>query len=801
MVRLRIILLLAVLSLSLPLMGQKYENLGRTPQMGWNSWNKFASNINENLIKETADLMASKGLLDAGYVYLNLDDCWHGERDSLGFISENGEKFPSGMKALGEYIHSKGLKFGIYSDAGCKTCGGHTGSLGHEYQDAVTYARWGVDYLKYDWCNTKDINPIGAYKLMRDALRFAGRPVFFSICEWGDNKPWLWAQEVGHSWRTTGDIFSCFDCIKDYGTWKSYGVLQILDKQEGLRKYAGPGHWNDPDMLEVGNGMSVNEDRAHFTMWCMLAAPLILGNDLATMSQQTLDIITNKEVIAIDQDSLGVQGFRAASSDGLEFWLKPLAGKEWAFCILNRSTDDKSCTIDWNRFNLKDSLSGMSTSFDKISYKVRDLWVKANAGTTDGNRTVIVRGHDVLLYRLCEGSAKSSVSINVPLHQGWLWYGAQKPEIKAVVYNNSDKPVVEELRLDLATDKREDIGKFVKRVKVAPHDSSEVMFGFGVKPGFYRVRLSASDGWEKRFNIGYEPERIVSPVDAQPDLREFWDKAKSDLSKIAPDYSLTLLEDKSTDKRKVYMVKMLSLDSVVISGYYVTPVKPGKYPALIGYMGYGSKPWCPDPDSNPGFVEFVLSVRGQALNEPDNKYGDWIRWNLQDRDKYYYRGAYMDLVRAVDFVASRREVDTLHIFAEGGSQGGAFTLAACALDHRICAAAPFIPFLSDFPDYFRIVHWPAEPVFAEQKRLGLSDEGLYKTLSYFDIKNLAGWIKAPILMAFGLQDDVCPPHTNFAGYNQITSQKSFICYPLKGHDVESDWWQKRMEFFSKFLNK
>ncbi|NCU27528.1 glycoside hydrolase family 27 protein [Candidatus Nomurabacteria bacterium] len=183
MVRLRIILLLAVLSLSLPLMGQKYENLGRTPQMGWNSWNKFASNINENLIKETADLMVSKGLLDAGYVYLNLDDCWHGERDSLGFISENSEKFPSGMKALGEYIHSKGLKFGIYSDAGCKTCGGHPGSLGHEYQDAVTYARWGVDYLKYDWCNTKDINPIGAYKLMRDALRFAGRPVFFSICE------------------------------------------------------------------------------------------------------------------------------------------------------------------------------------------------------------------------------------------------------------------------------------------------------------------------------------------------------------------------------------------------------------------------------------------------------------------------------------------------------------------------------------------------------------------------------------------------------------------------------------------
>lgn len=310
------------------------------------------------------------------------------------------------MKALGDYIHSKGLKFGIYSDAGRKTCGGRPGSFGHEYQDALQYAKWGVDYLKYDWCETEDINPVGAYNLMRDALRAAGRPILFSMCEWGHSKPWTWAKETGHMWRTTGDIFNCFDCVDQHPGWAAYGVLQILDMQNGLRQYAGPGHWNDPDMLEVGNGQSVNEDRAHFSMWSMLAAPLILGNDIRSMSQQTKDILMNKEVIAVNQDKLGIQGLKFAAEDGLEFWFKPLADNDWAFCVLNRSTADKQYVIDWQKFNLYDEVSKRFTDFDSKVYTIRNLWTNQNEGDTKKVRPVTIPGHDVVMYRLSVAKKK-----------------------------------------------------------------------------------------------------------------------------------------------------------------------------------------------------------------------------------------------------------------------------------------------------------------------------------------------------------------------------------------------------------
>ena len=402
-----LVTLAAIVAAAMPAGAQKWEGLANTPQMGWNSWNKFEDKINEQLIRETADVMVEKGLLEAGYVYLNLDDCWHGERDEKGFIHENAEKFPSGMKALGDYIHSKGLKFGIYSDAGTKTCGCYPGSFGHEYQDAYVYASWGVDYLKYDWCYHTDINPKGAYRLMRDALRASGRPIFFSMCEWGSNKPWLWASEIGHSWRTTGDIGAAFaEDLKMYHEdgslwWTKWCVLRILDFNEPLRQYAGPGHWNDPDMLEVGNGMSVNEDRAHFTMWCMLAAPLLLGNDLTAMSDETLAIITNKEVIALDQDPLGVQGLRFKRTGDIEFWFKPLAGGDWAFCLLNRGTDAKEVKVDWKTLCFTDSLSGMSTDFDKVNYTAVDLWNgQEPAVQTQGTTKINVGGHDVRAFRL-----------------------------------------------------------------------------------------------------------------------------------------------------------------------------------------------------------------------------------------------------------------------------------------------------------------------------------------------------------------------------------------------------------------
>jgi alpha-galactosidase len=379
---------------------RKFEHLALTPPMGWNSWNHFKCNINEQLIRETADAMVASGMKDAGYQYVNLDDCWHGERDELGFIHPDPKRFPSGIKALADYVHGKGLKLGIYSDAGWKTCGGRPGSRGYEYQDAMTYAQWGIDYLKYDWCNTEDLNAKGAYLTMREALYAAGRPIVFSICEWGDNQPWLWGKEIGHLWRTTGDIYPCWDCEYNHGTWSSWGVLRILDMREGIRVYAGPGHFNDPDMLEVGNGMSQNEDRAHFSMWAMLAAPLIAGNDLRKMSPDTLAILTNREVIAVDQDRLGIQGFKYAAYEKLDVWFKPLENGDWAVAFLNRGDKPANLSFNWKREKVIDDHAKRNARFEKTVYRIRDLWKHEDVGTTKETFTATVPGHDVLMLRL-----------------------------------------------------------------------------------------------------------------------------------------------------------------------------------------------------------------------------------------------------------------------------------------------------------------------------------------------------------------------------------------------------------------
>lgn len=398
----------------------KWEGLADTPQMGWSSWNKFQTDIHEDLIKDIADKMVEYGLVDAGYVYLNLDDGWHGERDEQGFIHEDPEKFPSGMKALADYLHARGLKLGIYSDAGTNTCACYAGSLGHEYQDAFMYAHWGVDYLKYDWCYTNNINPKGAYSLMRNALRAAGRPILFSMCEWGSSKPWEWAADVGHSWRTTGDIGISFMPIPlrrgpdGRPLWKALGVMEIVEMNEPLRQYAGPGHWNDPDMLEVGNGMSVSEDRAHFTLWCMMAAPLILGNDITDMTPETLAIITNREMIAVDQDPLGVQGLRLKEDGDLQYWFKPLSDGDWAFCILNTGDAAVTVPVDWTALEVNDELSGRSTSFGSVNYTVKDIWNpvakpfmtlikgkgKQRGKLVPVNTQVVVGSHDVAAFRL-----------------------------------------------------------------------------------------------------------------------------------------------------------------------------------------------------------------------------------------------------------------------------------------------------------------------------------------------------------------------------------------------------------------
>jgi len=354
--------------------------------MGWNSWNKFACHVNEALIRSATDAMVSTGMRDAGYRYVVIDDCWQGSRDSNGFIQADATKFPSGIKALADYVHAKGLKFGLYSDAGTKTCGGFPGSRGHEFQDAQRYAEWGVDYLKYDWCNTDSQDAPSSYLTMSQALQAGGRPIVFSLCEWGGSKPWLWARNIGNLWRTTGDIADLWDGIHPNGY--SLGVMKIVDMQAGLEPYAGPGHWNDPDMLEVGNGgMSDNEYRAHFSLWAMFAAPLIAGNDLAAMSKQTREILLNKEVIAVDQDSLGIAASRVWKDGDSEVWARSLKGGGRAVVLLNRSPAPRTIDVTWEQLRYPNHLVA----------KLRDLWRHKDIGTAAARASAVVGGHAVVM--------------------------------------------------------------------------------------------------------------------------------------------------------------------------------------------------------------------------------------------------------------------------------------------------------------------------------------------------------------------------------------------------------------------
>src|SRR5438876_3896534 len=325
------------------------SGLALTPPMGWNSWNKFACNVSEDLIKGTADAMVKSAMKDAGYEYIVIDDCWQVSRDANSNIVADPERFPHGMKAVGDYIHSVGLKFGIYSDAGSKTCQGRPGGLGHEYQDAIQYAAWGVDYLKYDWCNTTTQDAKASYANIRAALDASGRSIVLSICEWGTAKPWLWGKEVGGNlWRSTADISDKWEGSTKWpdGSCCSDGMLVNLDLQVGLASYAGPGHWNDPDMLEVGNGgMTDTEYRSHFSLWSILAAPLIAGNDLRNMRPEIQNILTNKEVIAVDQDSLGREGERVGKDGSLEVWAKQLKDGSRAVVLFNRGGTEDHCSL------------------------------------------------------------------------------------------------------------------------------------------------------------------------------------------------------------------------------------------------------------------------------------------------------------------------------------------------------------------------------------------------------------------------------------------------------------------------
>ncbi|WP_416444328.1 glycoside hydrolase family 27 protein [Leeuwenhoekiella sp. A16] len=395
------ILLGIILFTSLNTFAQKFDGLAETPPMGWNSWNTFGTDINEQLVKDVADKFVELGLKDAGYNYLVLDDGWMShERDENGNLVADPEKFPSGMKALAAYVHAKGLKFGLYNCAGATTCAGYPGSRGHEYQDARTYASWDIDYLKYDWCNTENINAQGAYTTMRDALYKAGRPMVFSICEWGDNQPWNWGEDVGHLWRVSGDIINCWDCEVGHGSWSSWGVWKIIKMRKGIRKAAGPGHWNDFDMMEVGNGMTDAEDRTHFAMWSMLASPLIMGNDLRTASKETIKTLTNKEVIAVNQDKLGIQGLRFSNEGAFEMWVKPLANDAWAMVFVNMTQEAQNLDFVWGRHEITDDVNGRRLEAKNNMYKIRDLSNHKELGDTSKNLKTTIGSHDVLMIKL-----------------------------------------------------------------------------------------------------------------------------------------------------------------------------------------------------------------------------------------------------------------------------------------------------------------------------------------------------------------------------------------------------------------
>ena len=392
--RLRFSLLLVALAALPATAALAQSSVAQTPPMGWNSWNYFAGKVDDKAIRSAADQIVASGMKDAGYTYVNIDDTWEAERDSNGVIHTNA-KFPD-MKALADYVHSKGLKIGIYSGPGTKTCAGFPASLGHEEQDAKTYAEWGIDYLKYDLCsfipdvmqkqapNDKAAQMklmTAAYEKMGAALKATGRPIVFSLCQYGWDAPWEWAPALGGNlWRTTGDIEA---------RWQS--IYDIASQQSGLEKYAGPGHWNDPDMLEVGNGkLSLAENRTHFSWWAMLAAPLLAGNDLPNMKPEVTAILTNKDVIAIDQDPIGKQASHVYSDGEVEVWARPLQGGAMAIAVINVGSDRYSSHpfhLNLARLGLNESQSG------------KNLWTGKPVTLTDG-QPIELPSHDILLVRI-----------------------------------------------------------------------------------------------------------------------------------------------------------------------------------------------------------------------------------------------------------------------------------------------------------------------------------------------------------------------------------------------------------------
>jgi alpha-galactosidase len=359
--------------------------------MGWNSWNKFAGRIDDAAVRGVADAMVASGMKDAGYIYINIDDTWEGARDAQGNITTN-TKFPD-MKALADYVHSKGLKIGIYSSPGPKTCAGYEGSFGHEEQDAKQYAAWGFDYLKYDWCSAgdiyKDTDMQPVYQKMGDALLKTGRPIVYSLCQYGRDEVWKWGAKVGGNlWRTTGDISDRWQSMDRIGFGTAVpGQLRQFD----INPSQQVGHWNDPDMLEIGNGgMTADEYRTHMSLWSMLAAPLLAGNDLRTMTDETKSILMNREVIAIDQDAGGKPIKQISEPDAtLVVLSRPLHDGSLAIALFNRTDQERPISVNWNTVGLAGK-----------QLRGRDLWKHADVALSGDSYSAPVPAHGVVLLKV-----------------------------------------------------------------------------------------------------------------------------------------------------------------------------------------------------------------------------------------------------------------------------------------------------------------------------------------------------------------------------------------------------------------
>lgn len=476
------------------------QRVGERPPMGWNSWNRFGCDINEDLVRGAADALVSSGMKDAGYQYINIDDCWAEQnRTAEGKLEPSHERFPHGIKTLADYVHGLGLKLGIYTSAGTLTCQKTMpGALDHEEADAQSFADWGVDYLKYDNCNNQGRPAIERYTKMGDAIKKTGRPMIYALCEWGENKPWTWGLDAGAQlWRTTGDISD---------NWGS--MTGILDQQVGLEKFAGPGGWNDPDMLEVGNGgMTDTEYRSHFALWALLNAPLLAGNDLPAMSPATKAILENNDVIALDQDWAGAQGHKLRDDGDTEVWAKPMSDGSAAVVLFNRGS--ASTTI---------STTAAELGLEGHSFRVRDLWTGTETETA-GTLRDPVASHDSSVFRVWPSTHPSAAPMTTLALPAPDYVPADRPLTTTLQVTNDGSTPITQLRATVATPvgwQLDGPGTFTVPA-VPPGKSWQQQITFKpVAPGGERVRLAAkadySTAWGKRA-LGSEG---TSPLVSRP---------------------------------------------------------------------------------------------------------------------------------------------------------------------------------------------------------------------------------------------------------------------------------------------